>query len=149
MPLSVNELYSFSPKTRRVFLRPAGVAYKKKNAWSIAEQMRKQVCRMFERPVTIYIDMYIKDRRKHDIDNINKLLLDTLVYAGALEDDDLIFQLIVRKVFGDDIKGVKVIIEHYADYSGLIDEENLYRLAQIGWRYKHSDTINNQDLVNV
>lgn len=46
-----------------------------------------------EGPVSLYIDFYPPDRRKRDIDNQFKCLLDSLVSAGCIEDDSLIHEL--------------------------------------------------------
>ena len=47
----------------------------------------------FSGAVALSLDCYPPDRRRRDIDNILKCLLDSLVNAGVLEDDSLIKRL--------------------------------------------------------
>ena len=46
--------------------------------------------------VSLSLDCYPPDRRRRDIDNIRKSLLDSLVNAGVLEDDSLIRRLLME-----------------------------------------------------
>lgn len=46
--------------------------------------------------VSLSLDCYPPDRRRRDIDNILKCLLDSLVNAGVLEDDSLIRRLLME-----------------------------------------------------
>ena len=47
----------------------------------------------FSGAVALSLDCYPPDRRRRDIDNILKCLLDSLVNAGVLEDDSLVKRL--------------------------------------------------------
>lgn len=47
--------------------------------------------------ILIHIKLYVPDRRKRDIDNAVKSLLDSIVYADLIKDDSLVFKLIVEK----------------------------------------------------
>lgn len=47
----------------------------------------------FSGAVSLFLDCYPPDRRRRDIDNILKCLLDSLVNAGVMEDDSLIKRL--------------------------------------------------------
>jgi Holliday junction resolvase RusA-like endonuclease len=50
---------------------------------------------------SISVCYYRKDKRKFDIDNPVKLLLDTITKSGLIKDDSLITTLIVRKLPGE------------------------------------------------
>ena len=53
--------------------------------------------------VSVAITAFMPDRRKRDLDNINKALLDALVHAGVIEDDGNIDKITVER--GPVIKG--------------------------------------------
>lgn len=50
----------------------------------------------FSEAVSLSLDCYPPDRRRRDVDNILKCLLDSLVGAGVIEDDSLIKRLHVE-----------------------------------------------------
>ena len=58
--------------------------------------------------LSVKIDAYMPDRRKRDIDNINKAVLDSLTHAGVWGDDEQIddLQVIRRSVE----KGGRVVV---------------------------------------
>ncbi|OOF53856.1 RusA family crossover junction endodeoxyribonuclease [Rodentibacter genomosp. 2] len=41
----------------------------------------------FKKPVSISVEVYFPDKRKRDLDNLGKVLLDSLVQAKIIEDD--------------------------------------------------------------
>ncbi len=41
----------------------------------------------FKKPVAISVDVYFPDNRQRDLDNLGKVLLDSLVHAQIIEDD--------------------------------------------------------------
>lgn len=49
------------------------------------------------------------DRRRRDIDNVNKAVLDLLQHCGVLADDSLVQDL--RTYWSDEVVGVQVIIK--------------------------------------
>ncbi|MYZ41404.1 RusA family crossover junction endodeoxyribonuclease [Achromobacter sp. KS-M25] len=58
----------------------------------------------------VHVDAYPPDRRKRDLDNVFKGLLDGLVHAGVIEDDSLIDKLSIHR-FAPVAKGlVRVFI---------------------------------------
>ena len=69
----------------------------RKNYWEYRDVKPewKQICRAYCRPrgkppnfADVNITFFFPDRRRHDPDNYCKLLLDGLVYAGVIADDD-------------------------------------------------------------
>ncbi|MCL4120849.1 UNVERIFIED_CONTAM: hypothetical protein GTU68_007125 [Idotea baltica] len=47
----------------------------------------------FERPLSVWIEVMFPDRRKRDLDNLNKCLLDSLTKSNVWKDDSLIHDL--------------------------------------------------------
>jgi len=45
------------------------------------------------------INLYFGDKRRHDIDNFNKAILDTCVEYGVITDDNQIIKLVVEKYY--------------------------------------------------
>lgn len=66
-------------------------------------------------PVAVDIVAYMPDRRRRDLDNILKSLLDSLTHAGVWDDDDQVHDLRIRR--GPHIGGmVKIkITQHLSD----------------------------------
>ena len=48
-------------------------------------------------PLEVEIDVYPPDRRRRDIDNLQKALLDALAHGGAYHDDSQISRLTVQR----------------------------------------------------
>jgi crossover junction endodeoxyribonuclease RusA len=48
-------------------------------------------------PLEVQIDVYPPDRRRRDIDNVQKALLDALEHGGAYQDDSQIVRLAIEK----------------------------------------------------
>ena len=60
--------------------------------------------------VKVEIQAFRPDRRRRDLDNLLKALLDSMTYAGVMQDDALIEDL--RVYWADEVGGmVKVTIE--------------------------------------
>jgi len=53
--------------------------------------------------VRVTVEFYPPDRRRRDIDNLFKCLLDSLVAAGCIEDDSLVEELHAKK--GEPVPG--------------------------------------------
>jgi len=48
-------------------------------------------------PLELEIDVYPPDRRRRDLDNLQKALLDALAHGGAYHDDSQIARLVVQR----------------------------------------------------
>ena len=77
-------------RTAYVYTPPATVEYEKLVGW-VAKSVG---CRPVEGPVSVELDVYI--RRRMDVDNVAKSVLDGL-NGVAYEDDDQVVELLVRK----------------------------------------------------
>ena len=59
-------------------------------------------------PLVVDVTVFPPDRRRRDIDNVQKALLDALQHGGAYEDDSQIVRLSIEK--GDPVEGGKTIV---------------------------------------
>jgi Holliday junction resolvase RusA-like endonuclease len=62
--------------------------------------------------VKLTIDIYISDKRRRDLDNFAKILLDSLKDI-VFEDDSKVFELHMRKFIGAAIDKIIIDIEPY------------------------------------
>ena len=85
-PPSVNHYWAARGNTR--YLSPRARAWHRE-AWAL---LRAQGVR-FGGEVAVYLMVYPPDRRRRDIDNILKAVLDALVHAGVLQDDSQVAEL--------------------------------------------------------
>ena len=78
---------------------------------AVAEQVLIQrAAKHLDHAVKVEIKAYRPDRRRRDLDNLLKSLLDAMTHAGVMDDDALIEDL--RVYWADEIGGmVKVTIE--------------------------------------
>ena len=98
-PKSTQHIYKIScaRKFAKMYMSKQGVEIKERYKWEMLAQKKK----MMKKPIRLEINLYFKTKRKHDIDNYNKLPLDA--GNGILwEDDSLIEELIVKKHYDKD-----------------------------------------------
>lgn len=96
----------------RIVVSADGRAYRQTVSYRILEQgiPRDNLnCRL-----AVRIDAYPPDKRRRDLDNIQKALLDALVHADVIEDDSLIDALSIQRHDAKDEGEVIVRIEPYA-----------------------------------
>lgn len=92
-PISVNRMY----RGRR-FLTNEGKSIKESTGWEIKKQWKEN---MIRGNVGVQIDLFYSDKRKRDIDNPTKALLDCMTSIVFL-DDSQITELIITKNVGKD-----------------------------------------------
>lgn len=97
-PPTVNHYWG--ARGNRRFVKKEGVAFRG-DVVRICEGVTKQ-----EGDLAVFVDAYPPDRRRRDIDNINKAILDALQHAGCYDDDCQIRTLHVTKC--EPVKGGKV-----------------------------------------
>ena len=91
----------------RTIISAKGREYRK----AVADQVLVQrAAKHIDDAVRVEIKAYRPDRRRRDLDNLLKALLDSMTYAGVMEDDALIEDL--RVYWADEVGGmVKITIE--------------------------------------
>ena len=92
-PPTINSYYG---RTSRgvVYIRKAGRAFR----LSAMEVIQMQACGIcLDYPLHLEVVLYPPDKRKRDLDNYMKPLLDSLTHAGLIEDDSLIDQLSILR----------------------------------------------------
>lgn len=89
-PPSVNRYWRRHPQGRGMFLTNEGRAYR-----SAAEHAKPHS--PITGPVRVAIDLILPDRRRRDIDNVLKPILDAIGHAGIYEDDSQVVSLVVEK----------------------------------------------------
>jgi len=91
----------------RTIISAKGREYRK----AVADQVLIQrAAKHIDHAVKVEIKAYRPDRRRRDLDNILKALLDSMTHAGVMEDDALIEDL--RVFWAKEVGGmVKVTIE--------------------------------------
>lgn len=100
-PPSINNYYGRS-RNGRVFIKKEGKQYRAdvidllKNSEPLSDRLR------------VWVEVYVPDNRRRDVDNIKKALLDALTHAGVYEDDCLIDDL--RTVRCGKEKGGRVVV---------------------------------------
>ena len=95
-PPTVNHYWIRTHNGSGLAIGKPGRAFRGRVAWAVLEHPElKAGAKQWD---IIIISVYPPDRRRRDLDNILKALLDALQHAGALEDDSQLDQiLLVRK----------------------------------------------------
>lgn len=98
VPISVNIMYK--TYRGRIILSKRGRDYKKDMVICINDELLKQnVNEIIKGSLKVDIDIYFKDKRKRDIDNYGKSLIDCMKNV-LFEDDDMIYELNMKKHIG-------------------------------------------------
>ena len=93
-PPSVNHYWT--PFRGRIIVSRAGRAYRTEALTAIVQQGVPR--ESFDGPVSVHLAVHPPDRRRRDLDNLAKALLDALVMAAVIEDDGQIDELhVVRE----------------------------------------------------
>lgn len=100
-PPTVNHYWGTAGKRR--YIKPKGIEFRNE---VIGLALENKVNKKLSGRISIRIYAYMPDRRKRDLDNINKALFDALVHGGVILDDDQID--ILHSERKEVIKGGKV-----------------------------------------
>lgn len=106
-PPSVNHYYGQRGKIR--YIKPEGKQYRAE-VFYIAKS--KKIKKLDGR-LSVTIEVNQKDKRRRDLDNCAKCLLDSLQHAGVYDDDSQIDELIFRRKFGAEENHCNVKIKKY------------------------------------
>jgi len=102
-PPSINNYYSFN--RHGIFIKAAGRRYRER----CAADVREQNCKVqVSDSLHVTLVLHAPDRRRRDLDNYQKCLLDALTHAGVWEDDSQLEQMAVFR--GHPVSGGKVAI---------------------------------------
>ena len=78
----------------RVLISRGGRNYRKK----VMQYLKSRGIEKLIGPLSINIELYTPDRRRRDIDNVLKAMLDSLQWGRVFEDDNQIFRLAIEKI---------------------------------------------------
>ncbi len=92
-PPTINHYYGNRPRGGK-FIKPSGKAFRQEVA-VLVTQAKAMV--NYDGPIRVEIIAEMPDKRRRDIDNINKALLDALQHAQVYKDDTQIQQLYSEK----------------------------------------------------
>ncbi|WP_457626605.1 RusA family crossover junction endodeoxyribonuclease [Persephonella sp.] len=115
-------------KSGKRYIVPKDVSIKiNKAIWELQQQHKNEPVDI---PVSVKILFILPDRRRRDLDNIMKTLGDCMVYAGILQDDNLIYRQILEKKVVRGEEGVIINITPFDDKeidSKIIDKLKSYK----------------------
>lgn len=92
-PPSVNHYWRRS-KNGMMHISAEGVAFREAVGWNAAQQ---KAPKQLSGDLSVDIEAFMPDKRRRDLDNILKALLDGLTHAGVWLDDSQIVDLRIRK----------------------------------------------------
>ena len=101
-PPSINNYYA-RQKNGAVYIKPEGKSYRIAVKWNL------HLAKPIEGKVKLHVDVFPPDRKKRDLDNLNKCLLDSLQFSGIIKDDYDIDYLSMRRC--EVTPGGKVIVQ--------------------------------------
>ena len=84
-PPTVNHYWGTSGKRR--YIKPKGIQFRNDVIGIVAQNKANK---NLSSRLRVNINAYMPDRRKRDLDNINKAIFDALVHSGVMLDDDQI-----------------------------------------------------------
>ena len=105
MPPSVNSLWINKPNGR--YKSKRGKTFENLACSELKKQFR---CKPLANSLEVRIRLYFKDKRKRDIDNYNKAILDSMTKI-IYEDDSQIEELNVKKFIGCGFNRVEIEVE--------------------------------------
>ena len=98
-PPTVNHYWVYA--RRAIHLTPTGRIYRRRFAWAWASNRVERDATLDNDPASLRyalaITVHPPDRRKRDLDNVLKAILDALTFSGAIHDDEQIDDLHVLR----------------------------------------------------
>ena len=123
-------------RTGKRYIIPKSISVKiNRVIWELQKQNEKKKL-FFSEPVYVDITFILPNKRRRDLDNIMKTLGDCLVYAGIIEDDNLIYKQTLEKIVVKGEEGVVIKIDRYNPEEGedfLLKLENLKKYKKDGF----------------
>ena len=114
MPPSVNSLWINKPNGR--YKSKRGKIFENLACGELKKQFR---CKPLANSLKVSMRLYFKDKRKRDIDNYNKAILDSMT-GIVYEDDSQIEELNVKKLVGCGFNKVEIEIKEVKEiYTGI------------------------------
>lgn len=112
--MSLKLKFPYSPSINHYYGQRGNRRFIKKEGKEYREAVTKEVLKAAPRmgimdDLIVIIDMYPPDRRKRDIDNVQKCVLDSIEHSGLIIDDCQIVELTTRK--HPPIKGGAIHVE--------------------------------------
>ena len=108
-PPSTNELYLYDQRTNRRYLNPKVKAYRRAVRKLVLVNMKPFL--PFNEIVAIRIGAQVPDRRRRDMDNVQKCLFDAFTHGGVWKDDSLVDEIhVFRRVKKGEAKRIDVTI---------------------------------------
>lgn len=98
-PPSANTYWRHPTKGKlagRHLISEKGRAYREAVAWNVKAQLG--AIKPTAARLAVEIEVFVPDRRRRDLDNLHKGLLDSLTHAGVWADDSQIDDLRIRRV---------------------------------------------------
>lgn len=107
-PKSTQHIYKASCTSgyARVYMSGEGKAIKERYQWEAKSQWHRPP---LTKEVGVWLNLYFKTKRKHDCDNFNKLILDSLT-GIVWEDDNQIAALHILRLADKDKPRAEIIV---------------------------------------
>lgn len=107
-PKSTQHIYKFRCAGRipMMYMDKDGKGVKESYQWQAKSQWKKK---LLTEPLEVKIDLFFANKRNHDIDNYNKILLDSLT-GIVWEDDGLIQSMTVSKSYDKSNPRIEITI---------------------------------------
>lgn len=102
-PPSVNHYYARN-KNGSVRIDKAGETYRRQVGWLCASKSIKPI----EGRLAVMVELMPPDKRRRDLDNSMKCLLDAMQHGGVYDDDSQIDDLHIIR--GDKVEGGQVVV---------------------------------------